>query len=221
MKVYGYLRVSTEKQVDGFSLEAQKAKVNSYAESEGLKVNQWCIDEGVSGSVLLRDRSQGSTLLTIAKQGDVVICSKLDRMFRSASDALSALEEFKSAGITLHIIDIGGNCINGVGKLVFTVLSAVSEMERDRLKERISDAKAQMRQEGKYQGGKVPFGYFLDNGELRKNREEQKYIKFMARKRAEGMSYRKISKLLNDDWDVSLSHNAIRNLLKGDRKTPI
>jgi hypothetical protein len=53
------------------------------------------------------------------------ITAKLDRMFRSAADALATLEEFKAQEIGLHMIDLGGDvCCNGISKLVFTTLSA-------------------------------------------------------------------------------------------------
>jgi DNA invertase Pin-like site-specific DNA recombinase len=58
-------------------------------------------------------------------------------MFRSAIDALGVLSELKKRGISLHMIDLGGDTTgNGVSKLVFTILSAVAEAERDRTRER-------------------------------------------------------------------------------------
>ena len=72
-----------------------------------------------------------------AKAGDVVITPKLDRMFRSALDALDVLARLKDRGVSLHMIDLGGDVTgNGISKLVFTILSAVAEAERDRTRER-------------------------------------------------------------------------------------
>ena len=224
MTVYGYTRVSTAKQVDGFSLDAQKQKILRHAKSEGLTVDndKWVVDEGVSGSVPLTKRPKGAALLRKAKKGDTIICAKLDRMFRSASDALTTLEELKSRGVTLHLIDIGGNCVNGIGKLVFTILSAVAEMERDRLRERIGEAKAQMRREGKYQGGIKPWGYEIaEDGELVPNQLQANYIKYMKKLRAQDMSYRKIAKQLKEEWSVDISHNTVMRLLNGRRETTV
>ena len=69
----------------------------------------------------------------------MVITPKLDRMFRSANDALANLDHMKKMGVHLHMIDLGGDVTgNGIAKLVFTILSAVAEAERDRIRERIS-----------------------------------------------------------------------------------
>ena len=67
--------------------------------------------------------------------------------------------KMKERGISLHMIDLGGDVTgNGISKLVFTILSAVAEAERDRIRERVTQAKQDQRERGRYLGGKVPFG---------------------------------------------------------------
>ena len=93
-------------------------------------------------------------MLASLKPGDIVITAKLDRMFRSALNALDVLAQLKATGVSLHMIDLGGDVTgNGVSKLVFTILSAVAEAERDRIRERISQVKADQRQRGRFLGG--------------------------------------------------------------------
>ena len=107
------------------------------------------VERGVSGSKPLGDRPQGAALLAVLKPGDVVITPKLDRMFRSALDALDVLGQLKAPGLSLHMIDLGGDVTgNGVSKLVFTILSAVAEAERDRTRERIAEVKRDQRRAG-------------------------------------------------------------------------
>jgi putative DNA-invertase from lambdoid prophage Rac len=78
-------------------------------------------------------------------------------MFRSARDALDVLDKLKGRGISLHMIDLGGDVTgNGVSKLVFTILSAVAEAERDRTRERIQEVKKDQRDRGRYLGGTSP-----------------------------------------------------------------
>jgi putative DNA-invertase from lambdoid prophage Rac len=120
------------------------------------------IERAVSGSVPLADRPEGRKLLAAAGKGDVIITAKLDRAFRSAADALAVLEEFKDQGIALHMIDLDGDVTgNGISKMVFTILAAVAEGERDRLRERIRDAKRHLTSPGVFSGGRRPFGFDL------------------------------------------------------------
>lgn len=160
MSTYGYTRVSTGRQADeGQSLGTQQRTLTGYAMMHGLDVTQTFVEAGVSGSVPLDDRPQGAALLAILRKGDTVITPKLDRMFRSASDALNVLEDLKKRGISLHMIDLGGDVTgNGISKLVFTILSAVAESERDRIRERISTVKADQKARHRYLGGIVPYG---------------------------------------------------------------
>ncbi|MFB2602832.1 recombinase family protein [Rhizobium phaseoli] len=195
MRVYGYIRVSTSEQAtSGDSLETQKSKVIGYAMMQGWEVADVFVEAGVSGSVPLADRPQGKRLLGIVEKGDMVITPKLDRMFRSASDALGTLEELKAEGVGLVMIDLGGDVTgNGISKLVFTILSAVAENERERIRERIREVKRHLASQGVYGGGKAPFGYDVVDGRLVPNAKQQKILKAMTDARAQNISIRKIA----------------------------
>jgi len=123
----------------------------------------------VSGSVPLADRPEGQRLLAVLQPGDVVVAAKLDRAFRSAADALETLEELKKDKIGLHLIDLGGDvCGNGISKLVFTILSAVAENER----ERVRDAKRHRAELRLNNGSKRQFGWDVVDGRLVPNATE-------------------------------------------------
>jgi DNA invertase Pin-like site-specific DNA recombinase len=153
-----------------------------------------------------------------AQSVDVIIASKLDRLFRSAKKALDFLEEAKSRGISLHFIDLGGDVCNGIGQLVFTILSAVAEQERGRIRERIAEAKERQRSNGHYQSGNIAFGYRLEDGKLVKDDVQQKCLSVLRKKRLTGASYRQLSQYVAHEWGMELSHNAIRVILTGKRK---
>jgi len=179
MAVYGYCRVSTGKQAaEGQSLAVQERQVRGYAMQLGLEINHIFVERGVSGSVPLCDRLEGKALLERLEAGNTIITAKLDRMFRSAVDALGVLEDLKARSVSLHMIDLGGDVTgNGISKLVFTILSAVAEAERDRIRERITTVKADQKNRGRYLGGKVPFGFAIsDGGDLVEAPEEQAVI---------------------------------------------
>src|SRR5436305_1976209 len=199
MTVYGYTRVSTDRQADeGESLGAQQRVVEGYAMMLGLKLDEIFVERGVSGSKPLRDRPEGARLLATLKEGDVLITPKLDRMFRSALDALNVLGQIQKRGVSLHMIDLGGDVTgNGISKLVFTILSAVAEAERDRIRERILDVKADQRRRQRYLGGVVPFGWRVtEDGTLVEDVGQQSVIKKARALRKKGLSLRAIAAAL-------------------------
>ena len=216
MAVYGYARVSTSRQAeDGESLEVQQRAVAGYAMMNGLSVDRFYVERGVSGSLALSSRQEGSALLAALKPGDIVITAKLDRMFRSALDALDVLAKLKERGVSLHMIDLGGDVTgNGISKMVFTILAAVAEGERDRIRERISQVKQDQRGRGRYLGGKVPFGFRLDDlGGLIEDPDQQRAIALATSMRGEGKTMRAIQAAL-EAQGTRLSLDALHRILK-------
>ncbi|MCE2566443.1 recombinase family protein [Komagataeibacter sp. FNDCF1] len=209
MAVYGYARVSTLRQADeGESLAVQNRQIINYAALHGFTLDQVFIERGVSGSTSLSERSEGQLLLKTLKPGDCVITPKLDRMFRSAIDALGILDQFKSQDIGLHMIDLGGNvCGDGISKLMFTILSAVAEAERDRIRERIAQVKSDQKHRGRYLGGKIPFGFELGpNGNLNPIPTQQEVINLVQELRRKKNTFRYIQSFLkNNDINISIS----------------
>jgi putative DNA-invertase from lambdoid prophage Rac len=215
--IYGYARVSTVAQADeGESLDVQQRQIAGYAQMNGLTVAHTFLERGVSGSKPLADRPEGAKLLSALSPGDVVITPKLDRMFRSALDALAVLGDLKARGVSLHMIDLGGDTTgNGVSKLVFTILSAVAEAERDRTRERITEVKADQRKRGRYLGGTIPFGFRpAEDGNLVPVPEQQKAIETMKRLRQRGASLREIAEKLKESG-MPISHQGVKKVLLG------
>ena len=161
MRVFGYSRVSTSEQADeGVSLAAQQQQIAGYAMMKGWSVDEHFVERGVAGSIAARRSAGGqSACWRRSARATSIVSAKLDRAFRSAADALTVLEELKDQGVGLHLIDLGGDVTgNGISKMVFTILAAVAEGERDRIRERIRDAKRHLASQGVFSGGKRPFG---------------------------------------------------------------
>jgi putative DNA-invertase from lambdoid prophage Rac len=215
MAVYGYARVSTTRQADeGESLDVQQRTIAGYAMMHGLQVDQTFVERGVSGSKPLSDRPEGAALLAALHAGDVIITAKLDRMFRSALDALEVLGRLKKAGVALHMIDLGGDVTaNGISKLVFTILSAVAEAERDRIRERVATVKADQRARGRYLGGRVPFGFVLGaDGELVEDAAQQAAIARMRDLRQAGKPLRSIAADMRGEGH-QVSHEGVKKII--------
>lgn len=216
MKVYGYCRVSTSEQaVSGMSLESQQQQITGYAMMKGWTVAEFFVEAGVSGSVPLADRPEGQRLLASLQAGDVLITARLDRTFRSASDALGTLEQLKDDKIGLHMIDLGGDVTgNGIGKLVFTILAAVAENARDTIRERVREAKAYRVSQRLFNGGKRPFGYDVANGSLIPNANEQAALARGKALRDEGASYRAVAQAWASEFNMAkLDAKSVQRML--------
>jgi putative DNA-invertase from lambdoid prophage Rac len=184
MTVYLYSRVSTLIQAEeGESLGVQDRMLRGYYMIHGLDPSDRSfVERGVSGSVPVAERPEGKRFLGTVARGDIIVCAKLDRMFRDARDALNVLHALRDRGVSLHFVDLGVDvCGNGLAKLMFTILSAFAEMERDRIRERVSEVKADQRKRNRYLGGAVPFGFKVQHGTLVEDTHQQAAIKEMRK----------------------------------------
>lgn len=181
---------------------------------KGMTLTQVFVEKGVSGSKALLERPEGAKLAAKLQAGDVLITPKLDRMFRSALDALNMPARFRDAKVSLHMIDLGGDVMgNGIAKLVFTILSAVAEAERDRIRERIRDVKSDQKKRHRYLGGKIPFGWQLaTGGELATNQSQQDAIRCMIALRNGGKSLRSIASIMRKAG-FQLSHEGVKKII--------
>ena len=222
-RVFGYCRVSTISQAErGESLKTQESRISAYAQMCGLQNPRFFTDAGVSGRTPLSKRPDGLLLLNELQAGDTVIATKLDRMFRSASDALRTLEDLKKRGVHLHLIDLGGDCTgNGVARLVFQILAAVAEAERERISERILEVKARQRADGQFIGGRIPFGWANTPSGLVEDANAQRALTFMRSQRKKGVAFRTIAEGVQTRFGVKLSHAGVRRILSGERRIDV
>jgi putative DNA-invertase from lambdoid prophage Rac len=216
MAVYGYARVSTARQAsEGESLEVQQRQIEGYALMHGLTLAGVLVEEGVSGSIPVEERPVGGPLFAKLERGDIVIAAKLDRLFRSALDALKVVESLKTRGVKLHLLDLGGDIAgNGLSKLFLTIAAAFAEAERDRIRERIGQVKADQKARGRYLGGKVPFGFRRgESGELVPHQAEQEAIRDIVALRAQGKPLRAIAEAVAAKGH-KLSHEGVASVLR-------
>jgi putative DNA-invertase from lambdoid prophage Rac len=214
--VYGYARVSTERQADeGVSLDEQIRRIEGRALEQGWQILEVFIERGVSGSVPLGDRPEGARLLSALQPGDTVIAAKLDRMFRSALDALNVIRDFQRQRISLWMLDLGGDVSgDGIAKLVLTILVAFAEFERERIGERIRDAKRHQRRSGQYLGGDRPFGWRIgEDGILIEDKVEQRALVDMKEMRDTGNSFRTIAAQIKQTHGIQISHQGVKRVL--------
>jgi len=149
------------------------------------------------------------------RQADLLRRRAAGKLVNDADNALHVLGDLKKRGVSLHMIDLGGDVTgNGISKLVCTILSAVAEAERDRTRERISEVKADQRKRGRFLGGSVPFGWRRDKeGGLVPEAGEQAAIGRMRALRDDGLSLRAIRDRMAVEG-VRLSHVGVGNGLR-------
>ena len=164
-RCYTYLRVSTEMQVDGYSLEAQKDRLVKYAQFQGMEIVREYCDAGKSGKSIA-GRPEFSQMLQDIADGrdsvDFVLVFKLSRFGRNAADVLNSLQHIQDYGVNLVCVEDGIDSSKESGKLTITVLSAVAEIERENILVQTMEGRKQKARDGKWNGGPAPFGYRLD-----------------------------------------------------------
>jgi DNA invertase Pin-like site-specific DNA recombinase len=214
MTVYAYTRVSTLTQAeDGDSLETQVRQVLAYASSRALELSEAdvFVERGVSGGQEFGSRPAGAKLLASLQSSDIVIFPKLDRGFRNTRDALNVLHTLKEKGVSVHSIDLGGDVTgNGVGAIIFTILSAFATFERERIASRISEVKQMRKAQGYFVGGRRAFGFDIVEGKKVPNKSEQKLIGQMQEMKKAGQSLLAIHRWLNEQQGVKLAYSSLR-----------
>jgi DNA invertase Pin-like site-specific DNA recombinase len=202
-KAICYVRVSTEEQAKcGVSLDMQEEKIREYCKMADLEVVSIIREEGISGSKALHSRPGGEELLKTVARGDAqhVIALKLDRLFRDAEDALRQTKAWDNAGVSLHLIDMGGQTLNtgsAMGRFFLTMAAAFAELERNMIRERTKAALSHKK--GKHEVyGHTPFGFDRKGTDLVVNPNEYKVLKRIRERREAGDSFRSIAAFLNE-----------------------
>ena len=215
-RIYGYVRVSTLMQVDGESLDTQSRQIQNYAGSKGWDIPQdnSFVEAGISGSTDFQKRPQGQRLFDGLVRGDTIVFAKLDRAFRNVQNAFSTLQQLKDLGINVHFIDLGGEVTgNGIGSVIFGVMSVFANFEKDRIASRIREVKQMQKSQGKFVGGRRAFGYNIVDGIKVPRDDEQKIIYGMVQERNNGKSFRAIQGWLKNEFSVDFSCMGIREIL--------
>jgi DNA invertase Pin-like site-specific DNA recombinase len=170
-----YARVSTTN--NGQSPEMQLRELREYCERRKWVVTSEYIDVGISGAEDSRPELNRLAADAHRRRFDAVIVWKFDRFARSVSHLLKALETFQALGIEFVSLTEGVDTSTPTGRMIFTVLGAVAELERSLIRERVKAGLRNAKAKGKHVGRP---SLSLDRLEI-------------ARLRALGMSWVKIS----------------------------
>ena len=195
-----YPRVSTEMQVDGYSLEGQKNGLKRFADREEMEIVGIYEDAGKSGKSI-EGRPAFKKMLSDIGNGleiDYILVYKLSRFGRNAADILNSLEYVQSYGVNLICIEEGIDSSQTSGKLLISVLSAVAEIERENIIEQTMNGRREKARQGGWNGGFAPYGYYLKDNQLLIEESEAAAIRIIFEKFAgSDIGYGGIAKYLN------------------------
>lgn len=161
-----YIRVSTDAQYEeGYSVEAQKLKLEQYCALHDIVNYEFYIDGGWSGSNI--DRPEMKRMIEEITAGKVgaVIVYKLDRLSRSQKDTIILLEEvFDPNDCNFISLNENFDTTTPYGKAMIGILSVFAQLERENIKERTRMGMQERVKSGYWMGGgRVPFGYDYDS----------------------------------------------------------
>jgi len=143
-----YARVSTTEQ----STESQLLDLGRYVRERGWDIFREYVDEGISGTK--DSRPALNELMNDAKKRrfDVVLVWRFDRFARSTKHLILALEEFKNLGIDFVSFQENIDTSSPLGSAIFTIISAVAQLERDIIAERVKAGLRRAKENGKRLG---------------------------------------------------------------------
>ena len=200
IRAAGYVRVSTAQQTKGESMPAHRERVRKRVEYDGAELVEMFEDAGRSGRKA--DSRPGlQDLLSRLDDFDRVYIPALDRLGRSARDLHNIAHDLAAANVTLVSVKENIDTSTATGKLLFSVLAAVAEMESDRIGERLEDNRERVVTAGL---ANPPFGYRYDghNGYVvvpaQAETVKRIYSEYLA-----GSSMRQIALALNADGTPS------------------
>jgi len=176
--IYG--RVSTDKQ----KVDMQLRELGDFVKRSGWKIYKKFVDQGYTGANTKRPTFIEMMNEARKRRFDILLVWKLDRVSRSLKDLINTLDELGSLGIDFISYENNLDTSNPIGKLVFQIIGAVAEFEKDIIRERVIAGLNNARHKGKILGRPSVLDSIIEKA------------KSLRRK---GLSFRKIGKELGVD----------------------
>lgn len=219
-KVALYVRVSTTSQLEeGYSIEEQKAKLESYCDIKDWHIYKVYTDGGFSGSTTERPALEQLIKDAQSKLFDTVLVYKLDRLSRSQKDTLYLIEDvFLKNNIEFVSLLENFDTSTPFGRAVIGLLSVFAQLEREQIKERMQLGKLGRAKAGKsMMWAKTSYGYDYnkDTGTMTVNEYEALAVKEIFTSYLAGMSITKLRDKINEEYpkQPAWSYRTIRGIL--------
>lgn len=201
--VIGYARISSESQKDNTSIKEQIKRIEAYCISQNFNLVKIFYDEAKSASTT-HERKEYSEMLEYAKDEnngiDAIIVFKSDRIHRHLKNLLIMIEDqLKPLNVAFISVSENFDTSSPQGMLTLQMLGSFAEFERNIINERTKNGRINTAKEGKYAGGKIPYGYYLDDDNFIVSAEQAKNVVQIFKMYSEGYSYNEIAEYLNNN----------------------
>lgn len=219
-----YIRVSTRYQIDKDSLIVQRRELSLYAEMV-LGISDYVIFEDPGYSAKNTDRPDYQRMMDRLRTGEFthLLVWKIDRISRNLLDFASMYSELKDLGVAFVSKNEQFDTSNAVGEAMLKIILVFAELERQMTSERVSAVMLSRANSGKWNGGRVPYGYDYDKQEktFSLNAQENKIVNLIYDKYEQYQSIIYICRYLNDkgirtradrEWTTTVVHKILSNV---------
>lgn len=158
-RAIGYARVSSLEQAQGSSLQDQQNSIAAYAKTRGLTVAKFYVEAESGIREKQERRTQLAALMREAREGDLVIVSKLDRWSRDTEHTLTTVRLLDEKGVSFYAIDDSCDPSTRDGHMMMTMRAMMAREEHARIRLRTVGTRKLLRDQGYYVEGKLPLGY--------------------------------------------------------------
>ena len=198
VRVAIYTRVSTEDQAkEGFSLGAQRERLEAYCLARDWTVASRYVDDGHSGRNTRRPAYQ--RMMTERDQWDVLLVIKMDRSHRNARNLMEMMDELSESGKDFVSATESLDTSTAMGRFVMDIIQRIAQLESEQIGERVYMGMSQKAKEGPgILGFHPPLGYDFVEGRLVPNEEEAPIVREIFERCADGRTLEEIAGDLND-----------------------
>lgn len=189
----GYIRVSKDAKVQELGAEAQRVAIQQWADTNGVTIAQWFVEEVTGGAALDRRPIFLEALGAVGAHGaGFLAVQRLDRFSREPLTAALAQAELQRHGATLAVALGAPSGDDPTSELIRSILFAVARFEKEMIKARIKAALAVKRSRGERLGGAAPYGTRSEGSNLAIHPKETSTVERLRALRASGLTLREI-----------------------------
>ncbi|MCL2695965.1 MAG: recombinase family protein [Clostridiales bacterium] len=213
-----YVRVSTENQIENYSIDEQTVRLQAYCAAKDWHVQKIYTDGGYSGGHTDRPALRQMLDDIRSRALDVIVVYKLDRLSRSQKDTLTLIED-EILRYGLEFVSVSENFDTGspFGRAMIGILSVFAQLEKDQIAERFTMGRVARCKSGRFHGGAmIPTGYLYTEGELIVDEHKAAQVREVYKRFLSGQSTHAIARQMHERYGGWNSHSLVANILRNN-----